>query len=78
MTGASSRRVNWTIPALLALTTLAGLTSALVGEGGAWWMLSWGLLAVPCLCSILCLLRGLGSSCTGPRARRDETPMEWR
>ena len=59
MTSNRSRRAIWTIPASLAVVTLFGLLAALVGEGGIWWPLSWALLAVPCVCSGVYLMRGL-------------------
>ncbi|MGT2437432.1 hypothetical protein ACU4GH_18180 [Bradyrhizobium betae] len=59
MTSHRTNRALWTIPALLALLTLFGLPAALVGEGGIWWLLSWGTLAVPCVCSFYYLVRGL-------------------
>jgi hypothetical protein len=59
MTSNRSPRAIWTIPALLAVVTLVGLVAALVGEGGVWWPLSWAMLAVPCACSVLYLVRGL-------------------
>ncbi|MCP3391398.1 hypothetical protein NLM27_21665 [Bradyrhizobium sp. CCGB12] len=49
----------WAIPALLALVTLLGLLAALIGEGGIWWALSWGMLIVPGALSLYYLARGL-------------------
>jgi len=34
-----------------------GLLSALLGEGGLWWALSWIALAAPLLAIVLCLAR---------------------
>lgn len=47
-----NRRSNfaqWVWPIGLAALTLAGLLSALLGEGGIWWWLSWVALAIPLL-----------------------------
>jgi hypothetical protein len=56
VTRATARQ--WTSPAALAVITVAGLLSALIGEGGIWWVLSWLALAVPCVCSVFYLIRG--------------------
>jgi hypothetical protein len=37
----------WGWPVSLAATSLCGLFSALLGEGGVWWLLSWIGLAAP-------------------------------
>lgn len=37
----------WRWPLLLALLTMFGLLSALLGEGGVWWALSWIALLTP-------------------------------
>jgi hypothetical protein len=37
----------WRWPLVLAGLTLFGMLSALLGEGGAWWVLSWIALAAP-------------------------------
>lgn len=37
----------WRWPLALAILTCLGLTSALLGEGGVWWGLSWAALALP-------------------------------
>jgi hypothetical protein len=42
---------------LLAVLTLFGLLSALLGEGGLWWGLSWAALASPLLAIIVFLAR---------------------
>lgn len=39
----------WRWPILLALLIGFGLTSALLGEGGVWWVLSWIALTIPLL-----------------------------
>jgi dolichyl-phosphate-mannose--protein O-mannosyl transferase len=47
----------WSWPALLAALTLFGLSSALLGQGGVWWVLSWLALAVPLLVIGICIHR---------------------
>ncbi|MBS0222740.1 MAG: hypothetical protein JSR91_18585 [Proteobacteria bacterium] len=47
----------WTWPLVLALLTMIGLLSALLGEGGVWWALSWLALAAPLLVIAVCLLK---------------------
>jgi hypothetical protein len=37
----------WRWPAALAALTAFGLLSALLGQGGIWWVLSWVALAIP-------------------------------
>ena len=37
----------WRWPILLAMVTIFGLLSALLGQGGVWWVLSWIALATP-------------------------------
>jgi hypothetical protein len=39
----------WRWPAALAVLMEFGLLSALLGQGGIWWVLSWVALAVPLL-----------------------------
>jgi len=39
----------WRWPFALALLTLFGLLSALLGQEGLWWALSWVALAIPLL-----------------------------
>jgi hypothetical protein len=48
----------WRWPILLAVLTLAGLVSALLGEGGIWWAFCWAALAIPLAVIAACLLRG--------------------
>ncbi len=47
----SERRLSfseiWRWPSLLAGLTMFGLVSALLGQGGVWWVLSWVALATP-------------------------------
>lgn len=45
----STFRRQWSWPIGLALLTIFGLLSALLGEGGIWWILSWAALAFPLL-----------------------------
>lgn len=49
----------WHWPAALALLTLFGLLSALLGEGGIWWVLSWIALGIPLLTVVWCGGRAL-------------------
>jgi hypothetical protein len=49
----------WRWPLVLAGLTLFGLLSALLGEGGVWWVLSWIALAVPLLTIVYCCVRAL-------------------
>ncbi|WP_206239605.1 hypothetical protein [Novosphingobium terrae] len=46
-TSAFARQWSW--PIALAVLTCFGLLSALIGEGGLWWGLSWIALAMPLL-----------------------------
>lgn len=39
----------WRWPIVLAVLMAFGLLSALLGQGGIWWVLSWIALAVPLL-----------------------------
>ena len=39
----------WRWPIVLAVLMAFGLLSALLGQGGVWWVLSWIALAVPLL-----------------------------
>jgi hypothetical protein len=47
----------WRWPLVLAGLTLFGLLSALLGEGGVWWVLSWIALATPLIVAVVCLAR---------------------
>ena len=40
---------QWRWPVALAVLTVFGLLTALVGEGGVWWVMSWIALAIPVL-----------------------------
>ncbi|WP_022719668.1 hypothetical protein [Rhodopseudomonas sp. B29] len=46
MSGRADLRV-WRWPVALSVLIAVGLAAALLGEGGAWWGLSWAALAVP-------------------------------
>jgi hypothetical protein len=49
--------IIWRWPALLAALISFGLTSALLGEGGIWWALSWIALAIPLVVIVLAIHR---------------------
>ena len=49
--------VIWCWPLLMAALTVVGLASALLGEGGAWWGLSWVALAIPLVVMAVCVVR---------------------
>lgn len=54
--------MNWRVwgwPAVLGATTLAGLLAALLGEGGAWWAVSWIALSLPLLAIVVAWRRSL-------------------
>lgn len=44
----------WRWPAVIGALTLFGLLSALLGQGGIWWALSWIALSVPLLVTLRC------------------------
>lgn len=48
---------QWGWPLGLALLTLFGLLSALLGQGGVWWVLSWIALGLPLLVALRHILR---------------------
>lgn len=50
-------RRQWGWPAVLAVLTMFGLLSALLGQGGIWWVLSWIALALPLLVALRHILR---------------------
>lgn len=52
----TSRHV-WRWPGTLAILTAFGLLSALLGQGGIWWMLSWIALAAPLVVIAVCFQR---------------------
>ncbi|MET4898743.1 hypothetical protein RN629_16605 [Sphingomonadaceae bacterium jetA1] len=45
----SSFARQWRWPIVIAVLTVFGLLSALIGQGGVWWWLSWAALAAPLL-----------------------------
>jgi len=47
----------WRWPVLLAALIAFGLLSALLGEGGVWWPLSWIALSIPLAVVAVCILR---------------------
>ncbi len=47
----------WRWPLVLAVLTIFGLLSALLGQGGVWWILSWITLAAPLAVIVACSLR---------------------
>jgi hypothetical protein len=47
----------WSWPLVLAVLMLFGLLSALLGEGGLWWVLSWLALSVPLMVIAYCVIR---------------------
>jgi hypothetical protein len=47
----------WRWPATLAILTTFGLLSALLGQGGLWWVLSWIALAIPLVVAVVCFQR---------------------
>jgi hypothetical protein len=47
----------WGWPCLLAALSVFGLLSALLGQGGIWWLLSWIALATPLAVIVRCLWR---------------------
>lgn len=47
----------WTYPIVLAIVTILGLLSALLGEGGIWWPVSWVALATPLAAIAISLLK---------------------
>lgn len=54
-----SRTRVWRWPVVLALLTLFGLLSALLGQGGIWWVLSWITLAIPLVLIVYFITRRL-------------------
>jgi len=47
----------WRRPLALAALVLFGLLSALLGEGGLWWVLSWLALSMPLVVIVYYLMR---------------------
>lgn len=54
----ASRMRVWRWPVLLALLSVFGLLSALLGQGGIWWALSWVALSIPLVVIGRCLWTG--------------------
>ncbi len=50
----------WRWPFVLAVLIVFGLLSALLGQGGIWWGLSWVALSVPLLVILVCTLPSNG------------------
>jgi hypothetical protein len=47
----------WRWPLLLAVLVVFGLLSALLGQGGVWWVASWVTLAIPLVLIVVCIAR---------------------
>lgn len=47
----------WRWPGYLAALTVFGLLSALLGQGGVWWAMSWIALAIPLVVIAICVQR---------------------
>lgn len=47
----------WRWPVVLAALIVFGLLSALLGQGGIWWMASWAALAVPLIVIVYAVTR---------------------
>ncbi len=45
----------WRWPAVLGVLTIGGLQSALLGQGGIWWLLSWIALTIPLAVILVCV-----------------------
>ncbi len=56
---------QWRWPLGLALLTMFGLMSALLGEGGIWWVLSWIALGFPLFVALRHILRSRRSQAAG-------------
>ncbi len=65
---------QWGLPLGLALLTLFGLFSALLGQGGIWWALSWIALVLPLLVAFRHILRASISSGGSAHARPRRCP----
>ncbi|WP_027555581.1 hypothetical protein [Bradyrhizobium sp. Cp5.3] len=60
MTGRRSLSLIWRWPALLAVLSVFGLLSALLGQEGLWLPLSWAALATPLVVAAICVGRSRG------------------
>jgi len=47
----------WRWPLVLGVLTVCGLVSALLGEGGMWWIFCWIALAAPLTVIVVCVSR---------------------
>jgi len=47
----------WRWPAVIAALSIFGLLSALLGQSGIWWALSWAALAAPLVVSVWCAVK---------------------
>ncbi|GBR02265.1 hypothetical protein GLI01_28800 [Gluconacetobacter liquefaciens] len=47
----------WPWPIALGLLTVFGLLSALLGQHGIWLALSWAVLSLPLIVTVICLVR---------------------
>lgn len=47
MSGAGPHVRQWRAPLGIAFASIVGLLSALLGEGGVWWWISWITLSLP-------------------------------
>jgi len=54
----------WRWPTVLAALTVVGLLSALLGEGGPFWFVSWAALSMPLLAIGLAVVRSLAKRTT--------------
>jgi hypothetical protein len=61
---------TWRWPLTFAMLTVLGLLSALLGEAGAWWVLSWAALSVPLLAIAVSLVRSGRRASGSCRQRR--------
>ena len=57
MTGRRSLALIWRWPSLLAVLSIFGLLSALLGQTGFWLPLSWMALAAPLAVAAICIVR---------------------
>ncbi len=61
----------WRWPMMLAVLTVFGLLSALLGQGGIWWALSWVALASPLVVILACIrMRRRAAAVVDEPARR--------
>ena len=60
MTGRRSLTLIWRWPSLLAVLSVFGLLSALLGQTGFWLPLSWIALLSPLVVAVICIGRSRG------------------